>query len=95
MIRAVEPTKVVFEIIMNDLFYLLFVDMVSLAKSQIARRSGLSAQTVSVIMRSLENDGLLLKGQAPAWSSWPTLYSNEPKSKRCIFVWVENWSQEC
>ena len=34
-----------------------------LAKSQIARRSGLSAQTVSVIMRSLENDGLLLKGK--------------------------------
>jgi predicted NBD/HSP70 family sugar kinase len=35
----------------------------SLAKSQIARRSGLSAQTVSVIMRSLEHDGLLLKGE--------------------------------
>jgi predicted NBD/HSP70 family sugar kinase len=34
----------------------------SLAKSEIARRSGLSAQTVSVIMRSLENDGLLLRG---------------------------------
>ena len=34
-----------------------------LAKSQIARRSGLSAQTVSVIMRSLEKDGLLLKGK--------------------------------
>jgi predicted NBD/HSP70 family sugar kinase len=34
-----------------------------LAKSQIARRSGLSAQTVSVIMRSLEQDGLLLKGE--------------------------------
>lgn len=35
----------------------------SLAKSEIARRSGLSAQTVSVIMRSLENDGLLLRGE--------------------------------
>ena len=35
----------------------------SLAKSQIARRSGLSAQTVSVIMRSLEKDGLLLRGK--------------------------------
>ena len=35
----------------------------SLAKSQIARRSGLSAQTVSVIMRSLESDGLLLRGE--------------------------------
>ena len=34
-----------------------------LAKSQIARRSGLSAQTVSVIMRSLEKDGLLLRGK--------------------------------
>lgn len=35
----------------------------SLAKSEIARRSGLSAQTVSVIMRSLEKDGLLLRGE--------------------------------
>ncbi len=34
----------------------------SLAKSEIARRSGLSAQTVSVIVRSLEQDGLLLRG---------------------------------
>lgn len=33
-----------------------------LPKSEIARRSGLSAQTVSVIMRSLEADGLLLRG---------------------------------
>ncbi|WP_373236502.1 ROK family transcriptional regulator [Cohaesibacter celericrescens] len=32
-----------------------------LPKSDIARRSGLSAQTVSVIMRSLEADGLLLR----------------------------------
>jgi predicted NBD/HSP70 family sugar kinase len=35
----------------------------SLAKSELARKSGLSAQTVSVIMRSLENDGLLLRGE--------------------------------
>lgn len=34
----------------------------SLPKSEIAKRSGLTPQTVSVIMRSLENDGLLLKG---------------------------------
>lgn len=33
-----------------------------LAKSEIARLSGLSAQTVSVIMRALELDGLLVKG---------------------------------
>jgi predicted NBD/HSP70 family sugar kinase len=33
----------------------------SLAKSDIARRTGLSAQTVSVIMRELEEDGLLLR----------------------------------
>ncbi|MBV0910875.1 ROK family transcriptional regulator [Rhodobacteraceae bacterium ASV31] len=33
-----------------------------LSKSDIARITGLSAQTVSVIMRSLESDGLLLKG---------------------------------
>lgn len=34
----------------------------SLPKSEIARRSGLTPQTVSVIMRSLEKDGLLLRG---------------------------------
>jgi predicted NBD/HSP70 family sugar kinase len=35
----------------------------ALAKSDIARMTGLSAQTVSVIMRALEQDGLLLRGQ--------------------------------
>jgi len=35
----------------------------SLAKSDIARITGLSAQTVSVIMRSLEQEGLLLRGE--------------------------------
>src|SRR5436190_20023722 len=34
----------------------------SLSKAEIARRTGLSAQTVSVIMRSLEHDGLLTRG---------------------------------
>ena len=34
----------------------------ALAKSDIARITGLSAQTVSVIMRELERDGLLLRG---------------------------------
>ena len=34
----------------------------ALAKFEIARRSGLSAQTVGVIMRSLEQDGLLIRG---------------------------------
>ncbi|WP_058248609.1 ROK family transcriptional regulator [Tropicibacter naphthalenivorans] len=34
-----------------------------LAKVEIARRTGLSAQTVSVIMRALEADGLLGKGE--------------------------------
>lgn len=34
-----------------------------LPKSEIARRSGLSPQTVSVIMRALEADGLLLRGE--------------------------------
>ncbi len=33
-----------------------------LAKADIARLTGLSAQTVSVIMRSLESDGLLVRG---------------------------------
>ena len=34
----------------------------SLSKAEIARRTGLSAQTVSVIMRALEQDGLLARG---------------------------------
>lgn len=33
-----------------------------LSKADLARRTGLSAQTVSVIMRALEKDGLLLRG---------------------------------
>lgn len=35
----------------------------SVSKADIARRTGLSAQTVSVIMRALENDGLLARGE--------------------------------
>ncbi|MFB9949173.1 ROK family transcriptional regulator [Rhizobium puerariae] len=35
----------------------------SMSKADITRRSGLSAQTVSVIMRALEKDGLLLRGE--------------------------------
>ena len=35
----------------------------ALAKSDIARMTGLSAQTVSVIMRGLEQDGLLERGE--------------------------------
>ena len=35
----------------------------ALAKSDIARRTGLSAQTTSVIMRALESDGLLQRGE--------------------------------
>ncbi len=35
----------------------------ALAKSDIARMTGLSAQTVSVIMRALEKDGLLVRGE--------------------------------
>jgi predicted NBD/HSP70 family sugar kinase len=35
----------------------------SLSKAEIARRTGLSAQTVSVIMRSLEKEGLLARGE--------------------------------
>lgn len=35
----------------------------ALAKAEIARRTGLSAQTVSVIMRALEADGLLKRGE--------------------------------
>ncbi len=35
----------------------------ALAKTDIARLTGLSAQTVSVIMRALEQDGLLIRGE--------------------------------
>ena len=35
----------------------------AMAKAEIARRTGLSAQTVSVIMRALEADGLLMRGE--------------------------------
>ncbi|MBB4567446.1 ROK family transcriptional regulator [Rhizobium leucaenae] len=35
----------------------------ALSKAEIARRSGLSAQTVSVIMRALEKEGLLSRGE--------------------------------
>ena len=35
----------------------------NLSKAEIAKRSGLSAQTISVIMRALEGDGLLLRGE--------------------------------
>ena len=35
----------------------------ALAKSDIARKTGLSAQTISVIMRALERDGLLQRGE--------------------------------
>ena len=34
-----------------------------ISKAEIARLTGLSPQTVSVIMRALENDGLLLRGK--------------------------------
>lgn len=45
----------------------LFLSLVrqngALARSDLARMTGLSAQTVSVIMRELENDGLFLRGE--------------------------------
>jgi len=34
-----------------------------ISKSELARRTGLTAQSMSVIMRSLEKDGLLLRGE--------------------------------
>ena len=34
-----------------------------MAKAEIARATGLSAQTISVIMRGLEEDGLLRRGE--------------------------------
>ena len=46
----------------NERLVLSLVRREALAKSDIARMTGLSAQTVSVIMRALERDGLLLRG---------------------------------
>ena len=46
----------------NERLVLSLVRREALAKSDIARMTGLSAQTVSVIMRALEQDGLLLRG---------------------------------
>ena len=47
----------------------------SLSKADIARRTGLSAQTVSVIMRALEKDGLLLARRADARPRRPAVRS--------------------
>lgn len=47
----------------NERLVLSLVRHEPMAKSDIARITGLSAQTVSVIMRSLEADGLLLRGE--------------------------------
>ena len=47
----------------------------SLAKSDIARMTKLSAQTVSVIMRELEQDGLLLRAGAGARQDRPAVDS--------------------
>lgn len=47
----------------NERLVLSLVRQEPMPKSDIARMTGLSAQTVSVIMRSLEADGLLLRGE--------------------------------
>ena len=41
----------------------LILRHVALPSAEIARRSNLSAQTVSIIIRALERDGLLLRGE--------------------------------
>ena len=45
----------------------------SLAKAEIARLTGLSAQTISVIMRQLEADGLAPEGGAAARKDRPAV----------------------
>lgn len=47
----------------NERLVLSLVRYNALSKSDIARITGLSAQTVSVIMRALESDGLLRRGE--------------------------------
>ena len=55
----------------------------SLSKAEIARRTGLSAQTVSVIMRALEKDGLLKRGSPQRGRVRPAVDPDEPEPRRC------------
>ena len=63
----------------------------ALAKSEIARMTGLSAQTVSVIMRQLEADELLIRGEpqrgrvgqpSVPLSGWCLLHRREGRSPK-------------
>ena len=53
----------------------------SLAKTEIARMTGLSAQTVSVIMRELEDEGLLLQAGADARQDRPAVDPDGAQSR--------------
>ena len=57
----------------------------SLAKTDIARMTGLSAQTVSVIMRELEEDGLLLQAGAGARQGRPAVDPDGAQPGRRLF----------
>ena len=54
----------------------------SLPKAEIARLTGLSAQTVSVIIRQLESDGLLLRRRPHARQDRPALDPDVAQSRR-------------
>ena len=65
--HIVDPTGGANQIRVRDYNERLVLSLVRrhtrLPKSEIAKRSGLSAQTISIIMRSLEDNGLLLRGE--------------------------------
>ena len=59
----------------------------ALAKSDIARITGLSAQTVSVIMRALEQDGLLLRGEPVRGTDRPALGADVAERRTARSFW--------
>jgi hypothetical protein len=61
----------------------------NLAKKDISRMTGLSAQTGSVIMRELEAEDLIVKGETSPWQGWPTLGAAIDQSRRSLFLRIE------
>ncbi len=66
-----------------------------LSKADIARRSGLSAQTVSVIMRALESDGLLGARRAGARPCRPAVDADAAQPGCGVFLWGEDRASKC
>ena len=60
-----------------------------LPKAEMARLTGLSAQTVSVIVRQLEADGLSETKNTAAGQGWPAACAFRARSRRSLFYWFE------